>query len=1160
MRIKELHLRNIASIESADIDFEKGLNDGITGDPASIFLITGDTGAGKSVILDGISMALYKTTPRLASVSNVNNNSYFNTDGEEIRVCTIQQYTRLGISPKDPSYSMVVFEGNDGQQYIARLSLGIYLGKAKKDDNQNAKTNKESERPLKYCDPKWEVKVGDGDFTTDNVEQTILNAVGLTFEQFGRMAMLAQGQFAAFLTGDKKERAEILEQLTNTQHFTAYGEAINRLFKKAEEQKKTFEIQAKEANSNPLAQIEVGSLQEEAKKLQGEKLEVEQKVTQNSTTLKLLDSVQQNETALSLAQQEKQHLEEFQNTPEYQQNKSLVEQWDRTDHERQQLSRLKEATIKTNEALVQLNLLHTPFIQLSEDLEHRLQIFQQQDDQLYQLYLWIEERKGRDELYTKHEAGILKMKDFASKSLKLQDLDIQLKTEQGKLAQLEQNLKEAKEKAQNANEVVNEKRNAIDKLVEQRTNLNPSEINRLLTQSQGKKSSLEILQKAIEQLAESQKATQQLKDEIATAREKLKALEDQKKEAEEEYQKKKNIDEEAKQRLTTMRMSVNDTLVELRKRLEKEHTTTCPLCGQHITQLHVEDDFRQLLTPLEAEQQQSAKALENAEAKRNQAVSVYHKAEGELNSKNNTLKDKEKHLFEEQNKVQADASNAGLDIQQPLAAQIPIALDSIELEIKKLKDSQKQTEDLQNQINKLLEKKKPLDEAKSKADKVHQQAQNTLDTNHRDIQRLQQETDELKTDLDNLEKDITAIIAGCYPEWKSNVTTTCEQLRQEAETYLGNKNKYEKAKNSLENYRQKTMTIQGTQSRIMAILPKWKTTFSANPSPSQNVLNDWTKLLAEVSKYSSSVTYCEQTIHESQTFLEAYYAQSGTVQEQLEALLNQSGRIDQARKAINENSTALKSNLDAIARYQEQITEAMAKMDITQQEELPNRTILEEEGKALQAQLEQTVGRIAQIKKQLDDYVEFEKHLADINKQLGAAMKVYNKWETMNRYFGGNRFRTLVQTYILRPLLNNANIYLEKITDRYTLTCSEDNEQLAILVLDRYNKNQVRSVTVLSGGERFMISLALSLALSSLNRPDMNINILFIDEGFGTLDEHCLDSVMSTLEKLQDIAGQSNRRVGIISHREELEERIPVKIKVKKQGEGRSCVEIEKNA
>ena len=83
------------------------------------------------------------------------------------------------------------------------------------------------------------------------------------------------------------------------------------------------------------------------------------------------------------------------------------------------------------------------------------------------------------------------------------------------------------------------------------------------------------------------------------------------------------------------------------------------------------------------------------------------------------------------------------------------------------------------------------------------------------------------------------------------------------------------------------------------------------------------------------------------------------------------------------------------------------------------------------------------------------------------------------------------------------------------------------------------------------------LFLDELNRPDMNVNILFIDEGIGTLDEKSLDSVMGTLEKLQEIAGQTERRVGIISHREELDERIPVKIRVEKKGEGRSKVKIK---
>ena len=89
-----------------------------------------------------------------------------------------------------------------------------------------------------------------------------------------------------------------------------------------------------------------------------------------------------------------------------------------------------------------------------------------------------------------------------------------------------------------------------------------------------------------------------------------------------------------------------------------------------------------------------------------------------------------------------------------------------------------------------------------------------------------------------------------------------------------------------------------------------------------------------------------------------------------------------------------------------------------------------------------------------------------------------------------------------------------------------------------------------------MISLALSLALSAMNKPGLNIDILFIDEGFGTLDAGSLNAVIETLRRLPEIAGSSGRRVGVISHREELADNIDVQIRVNKCGEGRSRVEI----
>ncbi|MDE6806429.1 MAG: AAA family ATPase, partial [Muribaculaceae bacterium] len=223
MRLKKLTIRNIASIEKGEIDFENGLSDTRTGEPAPLFLISGDTGAGKTVILDCISMALYRRTPRQSSVANKQNNSYMTGEGEEMGINNLEQYTRIGISKTDECYSELLFEGNDGIEYKARLELGM-MGK-----------NGGKKGQLQHRPPKWSLCKGTSDPITGKkeVETTILDAIGLTFEQFGRMAMLAQGQFASFLTGDKKEREAILEQLTNTEHFSRYGEAIKNIYDSA---------------------------------------------------------------------------------------------------------------------------------------------------------------------------------------------------------------------------------------------------------------------------------------------------------------------------------------------------------------------------------------------------------------------------------------------------------------------------------------------------------------------------------------------------------------------------------------------------------------------------------------------------------------------------------------------------------------------------------------------------------------------------------------------------------------------------------------------------------------------------------------------------------------------------------------------------------------
>ncbi|MBQ3950566.1 MAG: AAA family ATPase, partial [Bacteroidales bacterium] len=222
MKILELHLRNIASIVKADIDFEKdtGMIDPDTGQAARMFLIFGDTGTGKSVLLDGIAMALFGKTPRTEGVVNRARNTFVSDSGNEINITSIEQYTRLGITEKDECYSEVVFAGNDGVDYRAKMELGVARMR-----NGNYKNRK-----------KWTLKAGEqAPVEGEQCGKMIEAAVGMNFDQFNRLAMLAQGQFATFLCGGREERADILEKLTNTSIFSDYGRAIKSLYDKKKE-------------------------------------------------------------------------------------------------------------------------------------------------------------------------------------------------------------------------------------------------------------------------------------------------------------------------------------------------------------------------------------------------------------------------------------------------------------------------------------------------------------------------------------------------------------------------------------------------------------------------------------------------------------------------------------------------------------------------------------------------------------------------------------------------------------------------------------------------------------------------------------------------------------------------------------------------------------
>jgi exonuclease SbcC len=167
-------------------------------------------------------------------------------------------------------------------------------------------------------------------------------------------------------------------------------------------------------------------------------------------------------------------------------------------------------------------------------------------------------------------------------------------------------------------------------------------------------------------------------------------------------------------------------------------------------------------------------------------------------------------------------------------------------------------------------------------------------------------------------------------------------------------------------------------------------------------------------------------------------------------------------------------------------------------------------------------------------------------------------WQALDGLIGsadGKRFRVFAQSLTLEALLGQANLHLGELQPRYRLMRVPGHD-LDLQVVDRDLGDEVRGVSSLSGGESFLVSLALALALSSLAARDTPIESLFIDEGLGTLDPATLETVLGALDALQ----ASGRQVGLISHVPGLAERIGVQVRVEPYGGGRSRVETDGRA
>ncbi|HHZ8892758.1 TPA: exonuclease subunit SbcC [Klebsiella michiganensis] len=332
---------------------------------------------------------------------------------------------------------------------------------------------------------------------------------------------------------------------------------------------------------------------------------------------------------------------------------------------------------------------------------------------------------------------------------------------------------------------------------------------------------------------------------------------------------------------------------------------------------------------------------------------------------------------------------------------------------------------------------------------------------------------------------------------------------------------------------------------LLESLPE--TDLAAEPAPLdgwRQVHDDCLALQSQWQTLGQQESQQQAQLKESEAQFSAALAASPFADQQafLAALLD-----EEARRRLERLKQTLESTLQQNQALAMRAREALdshrqqppAETDISQplervQEQLQQLTTLLRENSARQGE----------IRQQLKQNAENQQRQQSLRQQMERAAQEVEDWGWLNALIGsreGDKFRKFAQGLTLDNLVWLANHQLNRLHGRYLLQ-RKASDALELEVVDTWQADAVRDTRTLSGGESFLVSLALALALSDLVSHKTRIDSLFLDEGFGTLDSETLDTALDALDALN----ASGKIIGVISHVEAMKERIPVQIKVKK--------------
>lgn len=1214
MKILSVRFQNLNSLKGEhEIRFDQSpLAD------AGLFAITGPTGAGKTTILDAITVGLYGLVHR-------------HSNDKPLELMT--RHTA-------ESYSEVEFEAN-GKRYRSKWHLRRSRGKV---DGNIQPVHMELfafEEDALF------------DLKPSEVPAKVTELCGLDYNQFLRSVMLSQGDFARFLKASPNERSSLLEKITDT---GIYSDISKFAFEKAKQERQKYEsLEQLLQNSQLLPEEQRLGYQQSIKELTEQEVSLQQDINTLQQKVQWLQQIaqlherkQQQQASLKVQEQKLESLQpEFVKLQQHEQAHQFVGE----------LAEIRSAKSKVSEVQEQLQTLEKRLPALETELEAAGKIaseaaktHQQQEETLQKLepllaqvsrldhqlnsirdsysknkntYLSFEEQLKQEQLLlqtrqneldklTKEASGI---KTWLEQNAKLQDLKDHLpefKTTLRDLQEVELRLKKNQQEQQEIQQQRQKEAQQLSSLTQSQTQQQErqkelqGQKNEKLTQLQGILASKTI--EGLEQAAQSQPSVvarferllelalqynnQQAKlqqvSQLQEQQEQL--LQTTGKELEESQQKHRQAEEhlEALQKLVQLQQQIQQYE-------EARHTLTqgepCPLCGSEHHPFtengytidlpeEVQKRDRQQVQARELAQRVSQLQLQHVALQQKQQTAATTKAEAEQELQ------RLKHAFDQLTQAlsqpvtitEADALAKALREQQQTAGALQQQLA--------------QARALNRELESLTQQQQKLREAQVHAQATYNQLQQSDKLLHTQLQKLQ------TTIADELEQQevYTETAASFAASFGMDYTPAQKQqllqnLEQQAQLYTqkqqaleGMREQYtalrEQVKHLNERVQEKKKELQERQQALkdehgqLSKLKGERHTLFQDKEPEQErqlARQELNARAAQAEEARRLLQQKQQELQESrsrQRECQEKHQQNKSVLEELrEGLLNvlqQKGieTIEALTHMLLERDEADRlANLKAhteklLTELRQSLHDVVQELTGKQAQELTTESAeaLQQQQNEKVAQQRELISQRARHQQLLEQDAQQREKNKVLAGQLNTQQQVYHRWAQLSELIGsadGNKFSRFAQGLTLARLVELANRHLQKLNDRYRILKSAA-EDLELLIVDTYQAEAVRPMNTLSGGESFLVSLSLALGLSDLAGRRTQINSLFIDEGFGTLDAETLDSAISTLENLQ----ASGKMIGIISHVEALKERISTQIKVQRQAGGVSKVEV----